>query len=73
MPGCTRLRNYQALVRDHGCHRRLKEHMRSQLTKNHLVNGIKDGASVDETLTAHWFDLIDKMLILDPSKRLTAT
>lgn len=36
------------------------------------MTGIADGQDVAETLTEHWFDLIDKMLILDPKKRLTA-
>ena len=44
-----------------------------QLTKNNLITGIKDGESVDETLTENWFDLIDKMLTLDPSQRLSAS
>ena len=52
--------------------RKLKEHLNAQLLKNHLVAGIPDGKNVAETLSEHWFDLIDKMLTLDPKKRLSA-
>ena len=50
----------------------MREHLKSQLVKGHLMTGIEDGASVDETLTDHWFDLIDSMLTLDPQKRPSA-
>ena len=72
MPGCTKLRNYFNMVREHGQVRKLKEHLNAQLLKNHLVAGIPDGKNVAETLSEHWFDLIDKMLTLDPKKRLSA-
>ena len=44
-----------------------------QLNKNHLVSNIKEGMKVEEGLTEHWFDLIDKMLCYDPQMRLSAS
>ena len=73
MPGCVKMRNYFSLVRDQNQPRVLKEHIKSLLMKNHLVTCIQDGMSVEETLTEHWFDIIDKMLSLDPNKRLSAS
>ena len=72
MPGCTKMRNYFSLVREVNQPRVLKEHIKSLLIKNHLVTGIVDGASVEDTLTSQWFDLIDRMLSLDPKGRLSA-
>ena len=72
MPNCTKQKYYHSMVREHGQPRRVREHLKSQLVKGHLMTGIEDGASVDETLTDHWFDLIDSMLTLDPQKRPSA-
>jgi len=73
MPGCSKQRNYFSLVNDFNQPRKIKEHLKSLLAKNHLLAGIEDGKGVDEVLSEHWFDLIDQMLCLDPNKRLKAS
>ena len=60
------------MVRDKSQTRKLKDHVKKFLNKNHLIGDL-NGKSPEEALTEHWFDLIDQMLLLDPQKRLTAS
>ena len=71
MPGCTKMRNFQQMVRE-SKKRRVKEHLIEQLNKNNLLADMKEEQKVEDYLGTHWFDLIDKMLTLDPDKRITA-
>ena len=71
MPGCTKMRNYPSLVKSNNQTRKLKEYLKRCLNKQHLISNLKDEKNPEAGLTEHWFDLIDKMLLLDPAKRLT--
>lgn len=66
MPGCTQQQYYKQLVMKKNQERVLVSHLKSEISKGHILKDVPEGVDPVTFLGQEWFDLVDNMLHLDP-------